>query len=118
MSSSWFSYTERVVCLQLGYRGGSKSCTYKASNRSETRMQWLDDVSCRYYETNILSCRKSKWNPKMIATSNLLGVYCLGKISLMPGTFLEFKFSLLLNITAIRNIIYKKVSMLSLVSWD
>ena len=83
MSSSWFSYTERITCLQLGYKGGSKSCTYKASNKSETRMQWLEDVSCRYFERDISSCHKSKWNPKMIKINDLLGVYCVGKIVIM-----------------------------------
>ncbi|OWF49695.1 Deleted in malignant brain tumors 1 protein [Mizuhopecten yessoensis] len=75
----WGDDDARVVCRQLGYRGGS--FRREAAFGAGSEPTWLDDVSCDGDESRLADCVSNGWGQENCGHMEDAGVVCLPPVS-------------------------------------
>ena len=59
--SGWTSVNSYVLCGQLGFPNAEGQESYSATIQETEPVYWLDQVTCKGWESSILSCDHAGW---------------------------------------------------------
>ena len=78
--SSWTSVNSHVLCGQLGFPNAEKLESYSETVQELEPIYWLDQVTCKGWESSIASCDHAGWGRHQCESGGVLKVKCIRRL--------------------------------------
>ena len=83
--SGWTSVNSYVLCGHLGFPNAEEQESYSVTIREMEPVYWLDQVTCKGWESTIMSCDHAGWGHHHCESDGVLKIKCTrrneGKVS-------------------------------------
>ena len=77
--SNWISVNSYVLCGQLGFPNTEELEAYTETIQDVEPVYWLDHVTCKGWESSIVSCDHAGWGPNQCEDGGALKIKCVRK---------------------------------------
>lgn len=74
--SAWTPANSFVICGQLGFPQAKEAGPYTLTEQDVEPFYWLDSVSCRGWESSIVSCDHAGWGSTECEGGRVLRITC------------------------------------------
>lgn len=74
--SQWTQFNSYVLCGQLGFPDAEELESHTKTIQDLEPVYWLDQVTCRGWESSIVSCDHSGWRPKQCEEGGAVRIEC------------------------------------------
>ena len=74
--SQWTQFNSHVLCGQLGFPDAEELESHTKTIQDLEPVYWLDQVTCRGWESSIVSCDHSGWGPKQCEEGGAVRIEC------------------------------------------
>ena len=75
--SNWTPVNSYVLCGQLGFPNTEELESYSETIQDVESVYWLDQVTCKGWESSIVSCDHSGWGRHQCDDSRVLKIKCV-----------------------------------------
>lgn len=83
-TSKWTRANSHVLCGQLGFPASAESDAVTIQDVEP--VYWLDQVTCRGWESSIVSCDHAGWGPHQCEDGGVLRIKCFRRKITKVGT--------------------------------
>lgn len=77
--STWISVNSYVLCGQLGFPNSEQVESYSETIQEAEPFYWLDEVTCKGWESSIVSCDHAGWTRHQCEGKKALKIKCTRK---------------------------------------
>lgn len=82
--SNWIPLNSFVLCGQLGFPDTEEQESYSSILQEEEPVYWLDQVTCKGFESSIVSCDHAGWGRSQCEPGKVLRIKCLRRRAEKP----------------------------------